>query len=227
MKRPRPKHLGMLVIGQSPRADVEAQMRALVGADVAITLRGALDGMTRAEIAAIPPIDGDDTLFTKLPSGEGVTISKHVVEARAKVALAAMRDEGFTVTMLCCTGEFPALDGAGLVVLPSAVLSGVVAGLLPRGKLGLLLPLAEQTEQLAAKWRRPGLEVAAVPLLPIADDATVDAAAHRLAALNPDLVVMDCISYTQAMKDRVRAICPVPAILSLTAVARVVREMLD
>lgn len=221
------KRLGMLVIGQSPRHDVEAQMQALVGGDVAITLRGVLDGMTRGEIGGIPPVDGDDTLFTKLPSGEGVTISKHVVEARAKIALAAMRDEGFTVTMLCCTGEFPALDGAGLVVLPSAVLAGVVAGLLPRGRLGLLLPLAEQTEQLVAKWRRPGLEVCAVPLLPIADDATVDEAARRLAAQAPDLVVMDCISYTQAMKDRVRAICPVPAILSLTAVARVVREMLD
>lgn len=221
------KRLGMLVIGQSPRIDVEAQMQALVGPDVAITLRGALDGLTRAEIAAMPPRDGMDTLFTKLPTGEGVTISKHVVETRAKTALSAMRAEGFTVTMLCCTGEFSALDGDGLVVLPSAVLSGVVAGLLPQGRLGLLVPLAEQTEQLAAKWRRPGLAVAAVPLLPTADNTATDQAAHALAATRPDLVVMDCMSYTQAMKDRIRAICPAPAILSLTATARVIREMLD
>ncbi len=221
------RRLGMLVIGQSPRTDVQAQMQVLVGADVAITLRGALDGMSRAEIAAIPPRDGMDTLFTKLPSGEGVTISKHVVEARAKTALSAMRGEGFTVTMLCCTGEFPALDGGGLVVLPSSVLSGVVDGLLPQGRLGLLLPLAEQTEQLAAKWQRPGRTVHPVALLPTAGPAEIDAAAHALAATSPDLVVMDCMSYTQPMKDRLRAICPAPALLSITAVARIIREMLD
>jgi len=221
------KNLGMLVIGQAPRADVEAQMQALVGPDVAITLRGALDGMTRAEIAAIPPTDGDDTLFTKLPSGEGVTISKHVVEARAKTALQSMRGEGFSVTMLCCTGDFPALDGDGLVVLPSAVLSGVVAGLLPRGRLGLLFPLAEQADQLTAKWRRPGLDVVAIPLIPTADPATTAEAATRLAAARPDLVVMDCMSYTQDMKNQVRAATAAPVILSITAVARVIREMLD
>lgn len=222
-----PKRLGMVVIGQSPRTDIAAQMQALVGADVAITLRGALDGMTRHEVAAIRPTDGDDTLFTRMPDGEGVTISKHVVEARAKTAIGQMRGEGFTVTMLCCTGEFPALDGEGLVVLPSAVLSGVVNALLPRGRLGLLLPLVEQTEQLAAKWRRPGIEVFAVPLIPTADDRTIDAAAARLADAAPDLVVMDCMSYTQAMKDRVRLAVDAPIVLSLTAVARIIREMLD
>ena len=221
------KQLGMLVIGQAPRTDVQAQMQALVGADVAITLRGALDGMSRAEIAAIPPRDGDDTLFTKLPSGEGVTISKHVVEARAAEALGRMRGEGFTVTMLCCTGEFPALAGGGPVVLPSAVLAGIVGGLLPRGRLGLLLPLAEQAGQLAAKWRGPGREVLPVALLPTADDAEIDDAARRLAALRPDLVVMDCMSYTQATKERIRRIVAAPAILGLTATARVIREMLD
>lgn len=220
------KRLGMLVIGQAPRADVEAQMQTLLGAEVAITLRGALDGMSRADIAAIPPRDGDDTLFTKLPDGEGVTISKHVVEARAAEALGRMRGEGFSVTMLCCTGEFPLLSGGGPVVLPSAVLSGVVDGLMPHGRLGLLLPLAEQTGQLAAKWRRPGREVVAVPLLPTADTAATDAAAERLAALRPDLVVMDCMSYTQAMKDRVRRHVAAPVILGLTATARVIGEML-
>lgn len=221
------KRLGMLVIGQAPRDDVAAQMQALVGPDVAITLRGALDGLSRADIATIPPTDGDDTLFTKLPSGEGVTISKHVVEARARTKLAAMRAEGFTVTMLCCTGEFPALDGIGPIVLPSAVLAGLVAGLLPKGRLGLVLPLPEQANQLAAKWSRPGVEVLPVPLLPTGDDAATDAAGTQLAALAPDLVVMDCMSYTQATKDRLRTFCPAPAVLGLTATARVIRELLD
>lgn len=221
------KRLGMVVIGQSPRPDVEAQMRALVGDDVEIVLRGALDGMSRAEIDALRPSDGMDTLFTRLPpDNAAVTLSKHVVEGRAKLALTRMRGEGMTVTMLCCTGHFPALDGDGLVVLPSAVLAGMIDGLLPRGRLGMLLPLPEQTEQLAAKWRRPGLEVFAVPLIPGADDAAIDAAAAAIDGAAPDLVVMDCMSYTKAMKDRVRLTVRAPVILSVAAVARVVGELL-
>jgi protein AroM len=45
-------------------------------------------------------------------------------------------------------------------------------------------------------------------------------------SLSPDLVVMDCMSYTQAMKDRVRQTLRMPVILGITSAARVVGELL-
>ena len=54
------------------------------------------------------------------------------------------------------------------VLFPSRVLNGLATGLLPRGRLGLLIPLAEQAEKLASKWARPGLEVVAEALAPSA-----------------------------------------------------------
>ena len=220
--------LGVVVIGQSPRPDVVRQMQCLLGDDVQIDVRGSLDGMTRAEIGAIMPSSGADTLFTRLPPDcEDVVISRRVVEERAKAQIERFVREGATVTMLCCTGEFPALGGDGLVVLPSAVLSGIVDGLLPNGRLGVLLPLPEQVEELCAKWRRAGREVVSVNLIPSADEGTIDAASRALNALNPNLVVMDCMSYTKAMKDRVRQTVRAPVILGIAATARIVAELLE
>ena len=68
-------------------------------------------------------------------------------------------------------------DGIG-----SSTSLSAAAGLLPRGRLGLLIPLAEQSAKLSAKWARPGLEVFAEALAPSAGAGEADAAARRLAA---------------------------------------------
>ena len=51
--------------------------------------------------------------------------------------------------------------------------------------------------------------------------------ARRLASRKPDLVAMDCMSYTPAIKRVVREIVRVPVLLAITATGRVLRELLD
>ncbi len=43
----------------------------------------------------------------------------------------------------------------------------------------------------------------------------------------PDLVALDCMSYTPATKDAMKADLKVPVLLAITATGRVLREMLD
>jgi len=219
------KTLGVVVVGQSPRPDIVAQLRAVVGADIAIDLRGALDGLNRDQIGGIKPADGYDALFTRLPGGEAVKISKHAVERRALGVVDALAAQGVTATMMCCTGDFPLLEGQRGVVLPSNVLAGIVHALLPRGRLGLFVPIPDQVGTLDQKWRRPGIEIVSLPMTPGCPDAEIDSAAEKMQALAPDLVVLDCMSYTQAMKDRVRQRLRVPVILGISAAARVVSEL--
>src|SRR3981189_3186485 len=87
------QRLGVVVIGQSPRPSVVNEIAAVLSPGLKIDLRGALDGMTRAEIDAIPPSDGHDALFTLLPNGDGVTISKTAVEARAAIQIEEFASE--------------------------------------------------------------------------------------------------------------------------------------
>ena len=221
------QRIGVIVIGQSPRPSVAAEIAAVLSPGITIELRGALDGMSRAEIDAIAPADGYDTLFTLLPDGDGVIISKKEVERRAGQKLAQLKQEDVGVTMLACTGKFPNLSPEGLVILPSAVLHRLVEAVLPKGRLGVFSPLPEQTALIDKKWQREGVEVVGVTLRPGSDDVTVDGAARTMAALRPDLVVMDCMGYTSANKARVRLGYSGPVILAIAAAARVVEELVS
>jgi protein AroM len=60
---------------------------------------------------------------------------------------------------------------------------------------------------------------------PGSNDEAVDAAAREMAALSPDLVVMDCMGYTSTNKARVRQAYSGPVILAIAAAARVIEEL--
>jgi protein AroM len=220
------QRIGVVVIGQSPRPSVANEIAAVLSPGMEIDLRGALDGMTRAQIDAIGPRDGHDALFTLLPNGDGVTLSKQAVEARAAIQIEKFAREGVNVAMLACTGKFPNLAPDGLVILPSAVLHNMVEAVLPKGRLGVFSPLPEQTALIAGKWERTNVEIVGVTMRPGSDDEAVDEAARKMAALSPDLVVMDCMGYTRANKARVRLAYGGPVILAIAAAARVVEELM-
>jgi protein AroM len=219
--------LGIVTIGQAPRDDIATLFAAHAPSGTKVILRGALDGLSDAEVDAAKPGNGGDTLYTRLRGGRDVKISKKAVIARSPDVLARLRADGCDVLVYACTGEFPPMAGDENVLFPSRVLNGLATGLLPRGRLGILIPLAEQADKLSSKWARPGLEVVAEALAPSADRREADAAARRLAARKPDLVAMDCMSYTPTTKDWVKPGLGVPALLAISATGRVLREMLD
>src|SRR5262245_915657 len=95
----RKQRLGVIVIGQSPRRDCEALLQQMLGPLVQIDLRGALDGKSRAEIDALKPADGADTLFTRLPDGSAAVISKRAVTEGAQQQLYRFAAEGTDVTL--------------------------------------------------------------------------------------------------------------------------------
>jgi protein AroM len=222
-----PRTLGVATIGQAPRDDIADLFRAHAPAGTRVVLRGCLDGLTDVEIAARPPENGADTLYTRLRGGSDVKISKkHVIERAPGVLLTLRENDGCDAIVFACTGDFPPMEGDAGVLFPSRVLNGLASALLPEGRLGILLPLPEQIEKLTAKWRREGLEVVGEPLRPSATVEEAVAAAERLKAKAPDIVAMDCMSYGPALKAAVKPVLGVPTILGITATARVMNELL-
>ena len=222
-----PRTLGIITIGQAPRDDIADLFAQHAPKGTKVLLRGALDGLSDAEVDALKPESGADTLYSRLRGGRDVKISKKAVIARSPQTLARLRADGCDAIVYACTGDFPPMEGDEGILFPSRVLSGLTAGLLPRGRLGLLIPLAEQAEKLTSKWARPGVEVFAEALAPSAGAREAEAAAQRLAAKKPDLVTMDCMSYSPATKEQVKPALGVPALLAITATGRVLREMLE
>jgi protein AroM len=219
--------LGIAVIGQAPRADIAALFAAALPPASDVVLRGCLDGLSDAEVDALTPRDGADTLYTRLRDERDVKISKAAVIERAPATLARLRADGADALVFACTGAFPPMPGDAGVVFPSRLLAGVAAAMLPQGRLGLLVPAPEQIEKLSQKWRRHGVEVVAEALLPSADEAEAEAAAARLAGRRPDLVAMDCMSYTPATKAVVKRGVRVPTLLAATVTAAILQELLS
>src|SRR5471032_1868372 len=101
------KTLGIATIGQAPRDDIADLFASHAPVGTRVILRGALDGLSDAEIAAIPPQSGADTLYTRLRGGHDVKISKKSVIARSPEVLAKLRADGCDVLVYACTGDFP------------------------------------------------------------------------------------------------------------------------
>jgi protein AroM len=134
--RPGSRTLGIATIGQAPRDDIAALFAAHAPAGTKVILRGALDGLSDAEVDGLAPESGGDTLYTRLRGGRDVRISKKAVIARSPDVLARLRQDGCDVLVYACTGDFPPMPGDEGVLFPSRVLNGLAAGLLPRGQIG-------------------------------------------------------------------------------------------
>jgi protein AroM len=131
------------------------------------------------------------------------------------------------VTLMSCTGVFEGLVPRGHLVFPSAVLTGLVPALLPRGRLGVFMPIAEQEAPMKDKWSQGEWEVAALALRPRTEGAELDAAAREMARRRPDLIVLDCMGYGRAMKRRVREVTGIRVVLAISAAARALQELIS
>ena len=106
-----PRTLGIITIGQAPRDDIASLFAVHAPAGTKVILRGALDGLSDAEVDALKPESGADTLYTRLRGGRDAKISKKAVIARSPAALAKLRTDGCDVLVYACTGDFPPLPG--------------------------------------------------------------------------------------------------------------------
>ncbi len=100
------KTIGMITIGQAPRDDVVPEMEKVLGPEVRIVQAGALDGQSRADIAALAPAPGQFPLITRLLDGTSVVIAKEAIIPRLQACLDRLAAEA-TGFALLCTGTFP------------------------------------------------------------------------------------------------------------------------
>lgn len=217
--------LGVLVVGQSPRPEVESELKRIVGG-VELDLRGCLDGLSRAEIDGLQPEDGDVALFTRLPNGEGVRLSKKQVVRHGSYQLDALERAGAKLVIILCTGGFPEWRDRR-VLLPSAIMHNFVFGLLSKGHIGVLSPLEEQVPATLDRWTDENHRVSSIALSPNASIDEARQAGQKMQQLAPDLIVFDCVSYTRETKHVVCSTAEKPGVLAITTIARCAAELLE
>jgi protein AroM len=218
--------LGMVTIGQAPRVDVVPDMADVLGPDVEILERGALDGLSREAIAELAPGPGDGVLVTRLADGSSVFVSKRAITPRVQQKLAELDAADVALSVLLCTGAFRGLVGRRPVVEPDQVLVGVIRGVRFAGRIGVLTPSERHVGQTEARWREYGFDPVVVASSPYETPASLDALAGRLQADAAGLVVLDCIGFRRPLRAALQQRLGVPVVVANLLVARVVAEML-
>jgi len=128
----------MVTIGQSPRNDVTSDIKDILGSKIEIIECGALDELTLEDVKKLEPKKGEYVLVTRLRDGTQVKVSRNKIIQRIRKCIRKIENY-VDIIVLLCTGKFPETNSKNLIK-PSTPLYNVVLGLLPKGRLGILIP---------------------------------------------------------------------------------------
>lgn len=218
--------VGFVTIGQAPRSDVLDPFRPLLPG-VEIIEAGALDDLSRADIDRLAPAGTASVLVTRLRNGDHVILDKARLMPHLEQAITGLFDRGLRVVVLLCTADFPALTPPGLLIPAQAVMRHTVDAVLPRGRLAVLIPLSEQAEGSRVRFTAAGREVRVFTASPYDADslAQVRAAAAELGPWQPDLVILDCLGYSEAARTELAQTVASPIIRPASLIAHYVQEL--
>ena len=217
--------IGFITIGQSPREDMIPEMSHWFG-PVRVLERGALDGMTMTEISALSPAPGDYPLATRLRDGSSVTVAKRPLLPLVQIAVTELEDEGADAIVIVCTGEFPVFQHRVPLLTAERLFVDGARAIARGSRVGVICPLPDQKALTREKWATLGEEPQVTVGSPYDDNLeNLRAAAQGLGRAGVEYVLMDCMGYTQKMKELVVAESDTPTILARSVVARLTAEV--
>jgi protein AroM len=219
------KSIGAITIGQAPRDDVVPEMEKLLGPAVRVVQAGALDGLTRDEIALLAPAPGHDALTTRLHDGADVIIGKPAIHDRLQSCLERLSGEvdGFVIL---CTGQFAPFSSSRPILMPDRLLSAAVQAAFDGGRLGVIVPIPHQRDGARARWAPMDAHAVVTVASPYQGAAGLVSAAEELRSAGVTLTVMSCLGFTGAMKAVVRDVTGAPTLLPLSLIARFLGELI-
>lgn len=218
--------IGAITVGQSPRVDVMPDLESLLSG-IRVIQKGALDGMTREEMKKIEPEPGDYVLVSRLQDGSSVRMSEKFILPIIQEYIDTFNQQGVEGILMLCTGEFPSFASHIPLLYPQKLLKAVTMAVLKdQQTLGVLTPDPSQIQQARRRWLGYGASRVCVEAAsPYVSEEDVVQAGLRLKEQGVSLIVMDCIGYTQHMKDLVHENTGLSVILGRTVAARIAAEL--
>ncbi len=217
--------IGEITVGQSPRNDLVPEMEPFFADSVELIQMGGLDGLTREEIERFAPGDQDHVLVSRLTDGTSVKFGESHVLPRIQTCIERLEEQGVSMILFLCTGEFPENFRSRVpLIFPNQVLMGCASSLFGKCRLAVIVPAAEQEQQMYTKWAPVASSVFVAAASPYEGTESV-ATAASLIPEETDLIILDCIGYTAEMKCIIRQLTGKPVLLPRTLLARLISEI--
>lgn len=219
------RRAAFVTIGQSPREDIVSEMRPwwrAAGSSLTIAEVGVLDGIERDELQRLTPSENERRLVSRLRDGTEVVLRATWVEKRVQEIVHALEAEAIDFLVLLCTGHFPGLSCARLIVEAQSVVDHGIAALARSSRVGVLLPHHEQIRSFRCEIAgdRPLLATHASPY---SGDRFAEAAKELAAA---DVIVLHCMGYTESNRREIAERTAKPVLLARRMVAAAVAQLL-
>jgi len=223
------KHkVGIVGVGQSPRADIMPGMKEILGKNVEVVEKGALDGLSLDTIQSLYPKEGMIFLCTRLSDGTQVVIAKEEIIPRVQAKIEELNREKVELIILLCTGHFPRFESRCLMLEAQKVVDRCIEALVcDQNTMGLLVPLPEQVEMAKQSLSHITPHITVVSASPYHPMDETIRAAEALKAKDINLVVMHCMGYTKNHKKVLREVTGKPVLLANSIVARTAAELIQ
>ncbi|MGB9778172.1 MAG: AroM family protein [Candidatus Bathyarchaeales archaeon] len=221
--------IGAVTIGQSPRLDITSDLRQHLPTKIALIEAGVLDGLSREYVEEkMCPSEGDITYVSKMADGSQVKLAKSKIIPIMQKRITQLEEKEANLIMILCTGEFPNFKAKVPIIYAGEVLKGLFSGFKYEGKVGILVPLAEQIKYTQEKWKGYFENLAifhASPYTSTKNDFC--AVAKKFKESEARLIIMDCMGYTSEQKSILKEYADLPVVSSRSALIRFLNELLE
>lgn len=221
------ERLGMITIGQAPRVDVAPILEKYLHGRAELLQAGVLDGMTKEFIEQnLFPEENDYVLTSRLTTGESVIMSREKIKPILQQKINDIENKGIKSILLLCTGVFPGLTTeSAYLIEPDHIIPPTVKALVGHRRFGVIVPLPEQKTNLKPKYLPYELNPSFAVASPYEGDKESFVHAANELKDNVDVILLDCMGYTEQARDIVANTTGLPVILSNAIMAKLVAEL--
>lgn len=208
--------LGVITIGQAPRADLEKIITTCLPHSQVIQV-GVLDGFTKEEIEAqFTPESGQYVLTSRMKTGESVIMSREKIFPIVQQKIVELEEQGCRIILMLCTGEFEGLrTNQSIFIEPDIMIPPVIKAMMGDKKVGIIAPLQEQKRDLVQKWVKCGVNVRIAAASPYTDESVqIEQSVKELIDHGSEILLFDCMGYTEDAKKIAVNHTDAPVILS-------------
>ncbi len=218
--------LGAITIGQSPRSDITPDISGILEPHLELVECGALDNFTYEEVVKkFAPIAGEVSFVSRMRDGRQVELSRSKLLPFIQDCIVKLEAMQCQTIVMFCTGEFPPFKHHVPLIEPCSLLQNIIRGIVGQGPIGILVPTADQIEGIKNRWSNFGIETVLVAASPYDSIEKIKQAVTRFKKDDIELIFLNCIGYSVAMKEIVRETTGCSVMLPRTTIARMMLEI--
>ena len=220
------KKIVAVTVGQSPRNDIVPELENICNGRYEFLQSGGLDNLSEQEILDMQNNINGEYLITKNNTGKRVKVPKNIAVNRMKSCFNKGFEQGAEAGIILCTFEnFNELTSNKVIIKPQKLMLNYMKSIAIDKNIGIIYPSAELIDIAVENWSKASSNVTVKAYRADEPVEKLLSNVNELILGGAEFIVLDCISYTVEMKEKIKSICKIPVILPRTLIISALDEL--